>query len=140
MPSYDNSTIIGHLGRDPEIRHLAGGTAVCEVSVAVSRSWKDKSTGERREKVCWIPVTFWGRTAEVLAEYCRKGDAILVRGYHEMDEWQDKESGQKRTKLKLVADQLVMLGGRNPDDQSPRSDHGEESQEPAAQNPDEVPF
>lgn len=112
MASYSLATVLGTLGSDPAVKYTPGNTAVVEFSVAVNRQWKDKNTGDRKEEVSWIPIVAWGRTAEVIGEYLHKGSQAMFVGELIEDRWTDKESGQKRSKLKLNCDKMVMLGGK----------------------------
>jgi single-strand DNA-binding protein len=98
--------ISGRLGQDPEVKYTPSGQAVVNFSVATSRSWKDKDTGEKVEKTEWTPVVFWGRRAEVIGEYFSKGDGITVRGRAETRSWEGKDDGIKRYKTELV----VLIG------------------------------
>lgn len=146
MPSFNRTIIVGTLGSDPQIKYTTGGTAVCELSLAVNRQWVDKSTNQKKEECTWVPVSLWGRTAEVAGEYLRKGSQILIEGRLQMDSWTDTATGQKRTKLKVVGEQMTMLGGRNGGSER-QQDHGSEQQqsEPQAEpsysgGSDEVPF
>ena len=98
MPSSVNKVIlIGNLGADPELRHLPNGTAVVQLSVATSRSWRDKTTGENQEHTEWHRVEFFDRTAEVIGEYFRKGSKIYVEGRLQTDKWQDKDGNDRYT-------------------------------------------
>ena len=146
MSSFNRTIIVGTLGSDPQIKYTTGGTAVCELSLAVNRQWVDKSTNQKKEECTWVPVSLWGRTAEVAGEYLRKGSQILIEGRLQMDSWTDTATGQKRTKLKVVGEQMTMLGGRNGGGER-QQDHGSEPQqlEPQAESSyqgggDEVPF
>lgn len=112
MASYNQATVVGTLGSDPTVKHTTGGTAVTEFSVACNRQWKDKNTNEKKEQVSWIPIVAWGRTAEIICEYLHKGSQALFSGELVEDRWEDKESGQKRSKLKLNCDKMVMLGSK----------------------------
>ncbi|MFH5802740.1 single-stranded DNA-binding protein [Alienimonas sp. DA493] len=122
--SFNRVIIMGNLTRDPEVRYIPSGMAVCDLGVAVNRSWYDKQSNSRKEEVTFVDVTLWGRTAEVAGEYLSKGRSVHIEGYLKMDEWQDKTSGQKRTKLKVVADSMQMVGGRGDDDGGGRSGGG----------------
>ena len=99
--------------RDPEIRYTPKGTAVTELGMAVNRVYSTDS-GEKREEVLFVDVTLWGRTAEIAGEYLKKGRPVLIEGRLQLDTWDDKQSGQKRSKLKVVADGLQLIGGRPP--------------------------
>ena len=113
MANFNKVVLVGNLTRDPEVRYLQSGTAVAEVGLAVNRSWTDKSSNERKEETTFIDVTLWGRTAEIAGEYLSKGRQILIEGRLQLDQWEDKETGKKRSKLKVVGEQLQMLGSRN---------------------------
>lgn len=112
MASFNKVILVGNLTRDPEVRYTPGGSAVCDIGLAVNSQWTDKRTNERKEDVTFIDVTLWGRTAEIAGEYLAKGRSVLIEGRLTMDKWDDKETGQKRSKLKVVADNLHMLGSR----------------------------
>lgn len=129
MPNFNQVAIAGTLGQDPEVRYTPGGTAVCDVSVAINRQWFDKASSQKKESVTWVTVTLWGRTAEIAGEYLRKGSPVLIGGRLEESTWNDKDTGAKRSKLKVVCETLQLLGKRNSDDQRPANDnYGEESQ------------
>jgi len=112
MASFNKVILVGNLTRDPEVRYTPGGTAVCDISLAVNSNWTDRKTNERKEEVTFIDVTLWGRTAEIAGEYLTKGRPVLIEGRLQQDRWDDKETGQKRSKLKVVADGMQLLGGR----------------------------
>ena len=113
MASYNRVILLGNLTRDPQVRYTPSGTAVADIGLAVNRTWFDKQTNTRKEDVTFVDVTLWGRTAEVAGEYLSKGRAVLIEGRLHLDTWQDKESGQNRSKLKVVAEQMTMVGGRD---------------------------
>lgn len=113
MASFNKVILVGNVTRDPEVRFTPGGTAVTDVGLAVNRFWMDKSTNERKEETTFIDVTLWGRTAEVAGEYLAKGRPCLIEGRLQLDQWDDKETGQKRSKLKVVGDTLQLLGSRD---------------------------
>lgn len=112
MASFNKVILVGNLTRDPEVRYTTGGTAVCDITLAVNAQWTDKRTNERKEEVSFIDVTLWGRTAEIAGEYLAKGRPVLIEGRLQQDKWDDKETGQKRSKLKVVADSMQLLGSR----------------------------
>lgn len=112
MASFNKVILMGNLTRDPEVRYTTGGTAVTDIGLAVNRQWTDRSTNERKEEVSFIDVTLWGRTAEIAGEYLSKGRPCLIEGRLQMDSWEDRETGQKRTKLKVVGETMQLLGGR----------------------------
>ena len=109
MASFNRVIILGNLTRDPEVRYTPGGTAVAEIGLAVNDKRKD-ANGEWVEETTFVDVTLWGRTAEVAGEYLNKGSSVLVEGRLKLDTW-DKD-GQKRSKLKVVGENLRMLGGK----------------------------
>jgi single-strand DNA-binding protein len=111
MASFNKVILLGNVTRDPEIRYTPKGTAVTELGMAVNRVYTTDG-GEKREEVTFIDVTLWGRTAEIAGEYLKKGRPVLIEGRLQLDTWDDKQSGQKRSKLKVVADGLQLIGGR----------------------------
>ena len=113
MASFNKVILVGNLTRDPEVRYTTGGTAVTDIGLAVNRVWTDRSNNERKEETTFIDVTLWGRTAEIAGEYLSKGRPCLVEGRLQLDQWEDRETGQKRSKLKVVGESLQLLGGRN---------------------------
>ena len=104
---------MGNLTRDPEVRYTTGGTAVTDVSLAINRYRTDKNTNQRIEETTFVEVTLWGRTAEIAGEYLSKGRPVLIEGRLQQDQWEDKETGQKRTKLKVVGESMQLLSGRD---------------------------
>jgi single-strand DNA-binding protein len=104
--------LVGNLGKDPEVRYTAGGQAVANLRIATSRSWNDKASGQRKEETEWHDVEVWGKQAEQCGEYLAKGRQVYVEGRLKTDKWQDKQSGQERSKVKVVADTVRFLGGR----------------------------
>lgn len=111
--------LIGHLGRDPEVRYSASGQAIANITLATSESWKDKNTGEKQERTEWHRIVFFGRLAEIAGEYLKKGMQIYVGGRLQTRKWQDKE-GNDRYTTEIVAGDMQMLGSRSgagaPDD------------------------
>jgi len=103
--------LVGHLGKDPEVRYMASGGAVCNVTVATSEAWKDKQTGEQKERTEWHNVVFYNRLAEIAGEYLRKGSQVYVEGRLQTRKWQDK-SGNDRYTTEIIASEMQMLGGR----------------------------
>jgi single-strand DNA-binding protein len=108
MAQLNKVFLMGNLTRDPELRRLPSGTAVTELGLALNRSFNGKD-GERREEVVFIDVTVWDRQAETCCQYLKKGRAVHVEGYLKMDSWDDKTTGEKRTKLKVQADRVQFL-------------------------------
>jgi len=112
MASFNKVILVGNLTRDPQVRYTPGGTAVAEVGLAVNRTWFDQKSNQRREETTFVDVTLWGRQAEVAGEYLTKGRSVLIEGRLQLDQWEDKDSGQKRSKLRVVGENMTMLGGR----------------------------
>ena len=111
MASVNKVILIGNLTRDPEIKYTPKGTAIADIGLAVNRTYSTDS-GEKREEVTFIDVTLWGRVAEIVGEYCKKGRPLYVEGRLQLDTWDDKTSGQKRSKLKVVGENIQLLGSR----------------------------
>lgn len=118
MASVNKVILVGNLGRDPEVRYTPDGGAVCNISIATTSQWKDKSTGERREETEWHRVVFYNRLAEIAGEYLRKGRSVYVEGRLRTRKWQDKDTGQDRYATEIVGDQMQMLGGRDDNQQA----------------------
>ncbi|MBI5760053.1 MAG: single-stranded DNA-binding protein [Planctomycetales bacterium] len=112
MSSFNKVILVGNLTRDPELRHIPSGTAVTEIGLAINRYWFDKQSNTRKEETTFVDVTLWGRDAEVAAEYLTKGRSVLIEGRLQLDQWDDKQSGQKRSKLKVVGESMQMLGSK----------------------------
>jgi single-strand DNA-binding protein len=111
MASFNKVLLLGNLTRDPEVRYTPKGSAVTDLAIAVNRQYT-LDNGEKREEVTYVDVTFWGRTAEVAGEYLRKGRPVFIEGRLQLDTWDDKQSGQKRSKLKVIGETMQMLGSR----------------------------
>src|SRR5882672_84312 len=109
MASFNKVILLGNLTRDPEVRYTPKGSAVCDLGLAVNRSYTLDS-GEKREEVTFVDVVLWGRTAEIAGEYLKKGRPVLIEGRLQLDTWDDKQSGQKRSKLKVVGEGLQLIG------------------------------
>lgn len=111
MASFNKVILAGNLARDPEMRYTPQGKAVTRISLAVSRAWTTE-TGEKREEVSFIEVEAWGRQAETLSKYMRKGRPLLVEGRLKQDVWEDKNSHQKQYKLKVVLEGFSFIDSR----------------------------
>jgi single-strand DNA-binding protein len=111
MASVNKVILVGNLGADPETRYLPNGDAVANVRLATSESWKDKTTGEKRELTEWHRVVFYRRLAEIVGQYLKKGSSIYIEGRIRTRKWQDKE-GQERYTTEIEANEMQMLGGR----------------------------
>lgn len=112
MANLNKVMLIGNLTRDPEVRFTPKGTAVTDLGLAVNRIYATDS-GERREETTFVDITLWGRQAEIAGQYMKKGKPIYIEGRLQMDTWQDKQTGQNRTKLKIIGENFQFLGGRD---------------------------
>lgn len=121
MPNLNKVMLIGNLTRDPELRFTSNNTAVAQLGLAINRQWKDDG-GQKKEEVTFIDCEAWGRTAEVLNQYLRKGRPVYIEGRLKLDQWQDKE-GNNRSKLKVVVESFQFIGGK--DDGEQRQPHGQ---------------
>jgi single-strand DNA-binding protein len=111
MASVNKVILIGNLGRDPEVRYAPSGSAICNVTLATSRQWKDKNSGDRQEETEWHRVVFYDRLAEIAGEYLKKGRPVYVEGRLKTRKWTDKDGVEKYT-TEIVADQMQLLGSR----------------------------
>lgn len=118
MPSVNKAIIIGNLGKDPELRYNPSGVAFCTISLATTRSWKDKQSGERQEETEWHRVVFNDKLAEIVGQYAKKGRPLYVEGRLRTRKWQDKE-GREQYTTEIIADQMQLLGDREPGDKAP---------------------
>lgn len=125
MPSLNKLHLIGNLTRDPELRHTPKGTAVAELGLAINREWKDES-GQKQSEVTFVDVTLWGRTAELAQQYLSKGNPVYIEGRLQLETWDDKATGQKRSKLKVIGENMQFLSSKN---------SGEREDRPQAQTP-----
>ena len=155
MPSVNKVMLLGNLGRDPEVRTFPNGDSVCNFSIATSTSWKDKNSGEKKEKTEWHNIVMYRKLAEIAGEYLKKGSSVFVEGSLQTRKWQTKE-GQDRYTTEVVADTMQMIGGKDnrnspsnePDDgfnQEPERVKNDassgSSNEPALDLPDDdIPF
>jgi single-strand DNA-binding protein len=111
MASVNKVILIGNLGRDPEVRYAPSGSAICNVTIATSRNWKDKTSGERQEETEWHRVVFYDRLAEIAGEYLKKGKSVYIEGRLKTRKWTDKDGVEKYT-TEIIAQEMTMLGGR----------------------------
>ena len=152
MASFNKVILVGNLTRDPELRYTPKGMAIAKIGVAVNRVWTNEA-GEKKEEVTFVDVDVFGRTAENVGQYMRKGRPILIEGRLRLDQWDDKQTGQKRSRLGVVLEGFQFLGGGS------RTEGGTEASrrpaaapaaaaeapatpepEPAAPEQDDVPF
>ena len=134
MPSVNKVILMGNLGRDPEVRFMPNGDAVCNFSIATTDSWKDKA-GERQEKTEWHNIVMYRRLAEIAGEYLKKGRPVYLEGRLQTRKWQTKE-GQDRYTTEVIADSMQMLGGR---DGAPAQESQPSSQPEARDEFDQTP-
>ena len=111
MANFNKVYLMGNLTRDPEMRVTPKGTAICQFGLAISRSWKDES-GATREETAFVDIEAWGKQGEVISKYCTKGRPLFVEGRLKFDQWEDKTTQQKRSKLKVVLENFQFIGGR----------------------------
>ena len=123
--------LVGNLGADPETRYMPSGSAVTNLSVATSESWKDKQTGEQKERTEWHKVAMFNRLAEIAAEYLRKGSQVYIEGKLRTRKWQDRD-GNDRWTTEIIADEMQMLGGRGGGGGSAPMSSGQDSGPPSA--------
>jgi single-strand DNA-binding protein len=149
MASFNKVILLGNLTRDPEVRYTPKGSAVCDLGLAVNRTYTLDS-GEKREEVTFVDVVLWARLAEIAGEYLKKGRPVFIEGRLQLDTWDDKQSGQKRSKLRVIGETMQLLGGRPPGAGGGSGGEGGESRgskttpppKPKAGEPDddEIPF
>ena len=111
MANLNRVLLIGNLTRDPELRYTPKGTAVTEIGLAVNRIYSGED-GEKKEETTFVDVTLWARQAEIAGQYLRKGRPVFIEGRLQLDTWDDKQTGQKRSRLRVVAENLQLLGSR----------------------------
>jgi single-strand DNA-binding protein len=154
MANFNKVILAGNLTRDPEMRYTPKGTAVAKIGMAINRTWKSES-GESKEEVTFVDVEAWGRQAEVIAQYMKKGRPFLVEGRLKLDQWEDKNTHQKQSKLKVVLESFSFIDSNRGDSagvpsEAPRAQktaapaaaaapEGPETETPAPEE-DDVPF
>ncbi len=127
MASFNKVLLMGNLTRDPEVRYTPKGTAIANIGLAVNRVWTNES-GEKKEEVTFVDVEVWGRQAETMGQYLSKGRPLFVEGRLKLDTWDDKETGQKRSKMKVVCENFQFLG-------APKGNAEFSDQPPGAEKP-----
>jgi len=125
MPSYNKVILLGNLTRDPETRSLTSGHTICNLGIAVSRTYQTRD-GERKEETTFVDVTAFGKQAEVIAKYMRKGRPLMIEGRLKLDQWETQE-GQKRSKLSVILETFQFVGGRDDSDSGGTSNSGGQS-------------
>jgi len=112
MPNLNKVMIMGNLTRDPEVKYTPKGTAVADLALAINRVYSTDA-GEKREETTYVDVELWGRQAEIAGEYLRKGRPVYIEGRLKLDTWDDKQTGQKRSKMRVVGEAMQLLGSRD---------------------------
>jgi single-strand DNA-binding protein len=146
----NKAIIIGTLGRDPEVKYTAGGSAIVNVSVATNETWKDRNTGENQERTEWHRIVIFGKLAEIAAQYLKKGSQVYFEGRIQTRKWQGQD-GQDRYTTEIVANEMQMLGGRGdsaggsadfgrPQQSAPASSAPSSRQAPPDDGFDDIPF
>jgi single-strand DNA-binding protein len=133
MASLNKVMLIGNLTRDPEVKYTPKGTAVAEIAIAINRNYTG-ADGQKKEEVTFIDVTLWERLAEIAGEYLKKGRPVFIEGRLQLDTWDDKATGQKRSRLRVRAEQMQLLGSREGGGGggAPAGGHEEEGGRPAS--------
>ena len=111
MAGVNKVILLGNLGNDPDMRYMPNGEPVANISIATSANWTDKNTGEKREKTEWHRVVAYRRTAEIIGQYCKKGDKLYIEGRLQTRNWNDQD-GKTRYKTEVIAESIQLLGGR----------------------------
>jgi single-strand DNA-binding protein len=141
MANFNKVIIVGNLTRDPELRYTPKGTAVARITLAVNRTFTSGEGGEKKEEVSFVDVDVWGRQAEVIAQYMKKGRPLLVEGRLKQDTWEDKNTKQKQSKLKVVLETFSFLdsGNRGGGDGAAPARPASTAAAPAPEAPDAEP-
>lgn len=132
MANLNKVFLIGNLTRDPELRYTPQGSAICDLGLAINRQYTTND-GAKKEEVCFVDITAWGRQAETCNRFVKKGSQIFVEGRLKLDSWQDKETGKNRSKLNVVAERIQFLSGSGAGRQ--QDDAQDEQQPPPYQKP-----
>jgi single-strand DNA-binding protein len=138
MASFNKVILAGNLTRDPELRFTPKGMAVAEFGLAVNRTWKSED-GENREEVTFVDIASFGRTAETLAKYLKKGRPILIEGRLKLDTWEDKQTNQKRSKLRVVCESFSFLDSARAGEGSPANTRSAPASTPVPAAGEEMP-
>lgn len=122
MPSLNTVLLIGNLTRDPEVKYTNSGKAIADIGLAINRKYTD-GNGERKEDVTFVDVKLWGKLADLAGQYLKKGRPVFIEGRLQTESWEDKQTGQKRSKMIVVGEQMQFLGGgeKNEESSAPRS-------------------
>lgn len=136
--NFNKVILVGNLTRDPEVRYTPKGVAIAKVGLAINRVWRTE-TGEQREETTFVDIDVFGRTAEVVGQYLRKGSPALFEGRLRLDTWEDKQTGQKRSRLTVVAETVQLLGSRQQGEAAPASQAQQASPQTPVAEPNTAP-
>ena len=139
MAGINKVILVGRLGRDPEVRYTPNGVPVASFSIATSEGWKDKDTGEKRERTEWHKIEAWRRLAEICGEYLNKGKQVYIEGKLQTDAWEDRD-GNKRYTTKIVAQSMQMLDSAGKGGNAQSVDERHPVEEPVNIPEDDIPF
>lgn len=141
MANLNRVTLIGNLTRDVELKYTGKGTAIADLSIAINRKWKDDS-GQQKEETTFVDLTAFGKTAELAGQYLAKGSSCYFEGRLNLETWEDKTTQQKRTKMKVIIENMQFLGGKKESGNTPQSaaKSGKAPQSAADDDDDSIPF
>jgi single-strand DNA-binding protein len=141
MASVNKFIGIGNLGKDPETKYMSNGEAVTNITIACTESWKDKTTGEKKEQVEWVRVTFYRKLAEIAGQYLKKGSQVYIEGRLQTRKWTDKQGAERYT-TEIIADVMKMLSGKTSDALQSKATEEKYEDKPEAKNEfdDDIPF
>lgn len=114
MSSLNRVTLIGNLTRDPDLQTISSGAQVCDIGLALNRTWSD-TDGRKQEEVTFVEISFWGKNGENAAKYLSKGSAVYIEGRLQLSTWKDKETGKDRSRLRIVGERIQFLGSPSPE-------------------------
>ena len=148
MPNYNKVILMGNLTRDPEVKYTSGGTAIAKLGMAINRTWTNKE-GQKQEETTFVDVDAFGRQAEVIGQYLKKGRPVMIEGRLKLDQWDDKQTGQKRSKLGVTLEGFQFLdsgggggngGGGHSQGNAPAASSGSSAPSASLPEDDDVPF
>ena len=149
MPNYNKVILMGNLTRDPEVKYTSGGTAIAKLGMAINRTWTNKE-GQKQEETTFVDVDAFGRQAEVIGQYLKKGRPVMIEGRLKLDQWDDKQTGQKRSKLGVTLEGFQFLdsggggggngGGGHSQGNAPAASSGSSAPSTSLPEDDDVPF
>ena len=148
MPNYNKVILMGNLTRDPEVKYTSGGTAIAKLGMAINRTWTNKE-GQKQEETTFVDVDAFGRQAEVIGQYLKKGRPVMIEGRLKLDQWDDKQTGQKRSKLGVTLEGFQFLdsgggggngGGGYSQGNAPAASSGSSAPSASLPEDDDVPF